>query len=421
MRYVTNNMSLLPLKLAWQTLRQNKGRSGLTVFGILIGIALVIIVMSAGNGVQGIVLNEISSFGDNWINIEVKIPSADSQSRENMQAFSRGVSITTMRTSDARAIEGLDSITDLYAMVNTQAIVSYREEKKQPMIFGVSASYIDIDKSEIAEGEFFTDADDLGAAQVAVIGNEVRDVLFGNGNAVGETIKLDGKNYQVIGVMEERGSTGFFNMDELVYVPLRTVQRKIMGIDHILAMIAQLDEGADPEAAAEEIRFLMRERHDISDPDKDDFSVTTQTEAIETVGTIVVAMTMLLIVIAAISLIVGGVGIMNVMYVSVVERTFEIGLRKSVGATEKDILWQFLSEAVVITFIGGILGIALGGLVAFVVATGAQSQGLAWDFKISFSSVAIATGFSVAVGLVFGIYPAKKAAKLDPISALRAE
>jgi len=387
----------------------------------LIGIALVIIVLSAGNGVKGIVLNEISSFGDNWIDIEVKIPSASQQSQENIQAFSQGVVISTFTNEDVLAIKKLDNVKDIYSMVTTQATVSYQNEKSQPIIFAVSPSFIDIDNSEVEDGVFFTEAENNSAAQVAVIGAKVNDKFFGNVEPVGKSLKIGTKNYRVVGVMDERGSTGFFDMDDLIYIPVKTAQKKMMGIDYVVASIAQVYDNTKSAATAEEIKWLMRDRHDITDPDKDDFAVTTMDEALEMVNTIVYALTMLLVVIAGISLLVGGVGIMNVMYVAVAERTFEIGLRKSVGAKEKDILWQFLAEAVLITFIGGLAGILLGSLVAYGVAVGAQSQGLAWDFKISISSVILATGFSVAVGLFFGIYPAKKASVLDPIVAMRQE
>jgi putative ABC transport system permease protein len=414
-------MSYLPFSLALQTMRQNKGRTALTVFGILIGIALVIIVLSAGNGIKGIILNEISSFGDNWVNVEVKVPSASHQSQENIQALSQGVTITTFTNEDVEAIKHLESIKNIYATVTTQATVAYRHEKARPIIFGVSASFIDIDKSEIAAGRFFDEQDDQSASDVVVIGSEIKDDLFGNADAVGAIVKVGSRNYQVIGVMQERGATGFFNMDELIYLPVQTVQKKIMGIDYVVSSVAELEEGVVAASAAEEIRLLMRDRHDIANPDKDDFAVTTMDEALTIVNTIILGLTVLLAVIGGISLLVGGVGIMNVMYVAVAERTFEIGLRKSVGAGRTDILWQFLVEAMLITLLGGLAGIVLGAFVAYGVALGAQSQGLAWDFKISLPSVLLATGFSVAVGLFFGLYPAKKAAALDPIAAMRQE
>ena len=415
-------MKFLPFQLAFQTMRQNKSRTGLTVFGILIGIALVIIVLSAGNGIRGIILNEIASFGDNWVNIEVKVPSAASQqSQENFQATASGVTITTFTNDDIDAIKRLEPIRDIYAAVTTQATVAYQNEKIQPIIFGVSASFVDIDKSAVAEGRFFDTVDDQSASDVAVIGAQVKEDLFGNMDPIGKIIKVGTRNYQVIGVMEERGATGFFDMDSLVYLPIQTVQKKIMGIDYVLSSVAELEDGVSADAAAEEITLLMRERHDITDPSKDDFAVTTMDQALGIVNTIILGLTVLLTVIGGISLLVGGVGIMNVMYVAVAERTFEIGLRKSVGATQKDILWQFLVEAMVITLLGGLFGVIFGAIVSFLIATVAQSQGLAWTFSISLWSVMLAVGFSVAVGLFFGLYPARKAAALDPITAMRQE
>lgn len=414
-------MFSVSLHLAFQTMRRNKGRTVLTVFGILIGIALVIIVLSAGNGIKGIILNEISSFGDNWVNIEVKVPSASQQSQENIQALSSGVTITTFTNEDIQAIRRLDAVRDIYAALTTQATISYKNEKTHPIIFGVSPSFIDIDKSEVSGGRFFDDVDNRSAADVAVIGSKIKDDLFGNADAVGSVVKVGSRNYQVIGVMEERGATGFFDMDSLIYLPIETVQKKVMGIDYVVSSVAELEDGASAASVAEEIRLLMRERHEITDPDKDDFAVTTMDEALSIVNTIIIGVTVLLTVIGGISLLVGGIGIMNVMYVSVAERTFEIGLRKSVGAGEKDILWQFLTEAVVITCLGGASGILLGSMIAYLVAVGAQSQGLAWTYSISLASVILATGFSVAVGLFFGLYPAKKAAALDPITAMRQE
>jgi len=210
-------------------------------------------------------------------------------------------------------------------------------------------------------------------------------------------------------------------MDEIMYLPMRTVQKKMMGVDHIMWMIGQTIDNTKAEITAEEIRAVVRQRHDITDPDKDDFAVTTMNEALEIVGTVLVGITGLLIALAGISLVVGGVGIMNVMYVSVAERTFEIGLRKSMGASEGNILRQFLVEAILITTLGGMLGILIGVVVSFLIAFGAQYAGYAWEFKISTISIGISVGFSTLVGLFFGLYPAKKAASLDPITALRKE
>ncbi len=414
-------MKFHSLQLAINSLRHNLSRALLTIFGIVVGIAMVIIVMSAGEGVRSLILGEVGSFGDNWINIEIKVPSTGKNSAENAGAIAQGVTITTLTDEDREAIVRLDNIEQAYAGITTQGVITWQNERTRPMIFAVTPEYIDIDTSDVAEGQFFTDSDNRSAASVIVLGSTVKETLFGNAEAIGKTVTLDGSVYTVVGVMEEKGASGFFDMDKLAYIPLRTAQKKIMGIDHVSFIVAQMKEGVIPEATAEEIRWLLRERHDISDPDKDDFAVTTQEEAVELVGTIVFGLTALLIVLSSISLIVGGVGIMNVMYVSVAERTFEIGLRKSVGAKKRDILWQFLTEALVVTLIGGVIGIVLGIVISWFIAYGAQQQGLSWEFQVSSASIIISTLFSLAVGLGFGVYPAKQAASLNPVEALRAE
>ena len=408
--------------LAFNQLKKNKGRASLTIFGITIGIMVVILVLSAGNGVKGLVLGELDSFGNDWIDIEVKVPSTGKASVSNAQDQARGVTITTLTTDDAEAVEKLENIKNIYAGVTTQAVVSYGNEKKQPMFFAVTPSYIEIDAgSEMEDGQFFSEEDNAGASQVIVLGAGLRDTLFGNDDAVSKNVKVGDTSFRVVGVMKERGATGFFNYDDIAYIPIKTAQKKLMGIDHVLFMIAQMRDAEKGEATAEEIRALIRDRHDITDPDKDDFAVTTQQESVELINTVFFGIQALLVVLAAISLIVGGVGIMNVMYVSVVERTFEIGLRKSVGATEASIRSQFLVEAIVLTAFGGVSGILLGMLFSFLIAVGAQSFGLNWKFVISVPSILLGTGFSVIIGLVFGYFPAKHAASLDPITALRQE
>jgi putative ABC transport system permease protein len=408
--------------LAINQIRKNKGRASLTIFGVTIGVAVVILVLSAGNGVKGLVLGELDSFGSNWVDIEVKVPSTGKASLENVQSIAGGVTITTLTYDDAKSVLALDNISNIYAGVTTQAVFANGNEKKQPMIFAVTPSYVDIDSGTVpTHGRFFTEEEHAAAAQVVVLGSSLKESLFGNDTAVGSNIKVGGKSFRVVGELEERGATGFFNYDEIAYIPLKTAQKKMMGIDHVLFMIGQMINPDKSEATAEEIRWLIRERHDITDPDKDDFSVTTQQESVEVISTVFFGIQALLVVLAAISLLVGGVGIMNVMYVSVVERTFEIGLRKASGATERGIRRQFLTEAVVLTLFGGAIGITIGILLSFLVAMGAQFAGLNWKFIISVPSIILGTSFSIGVGLIFGYFPAKKAAMLDPISALRRE
>lgn len=407
--------------IAIDTMKKNRSRVAMTIFGVVIGIAMVIVVLSAGAGVKGLVLGEISSFGDNWIQVETKIPSTGKQSGQNASGQVKGVTITTLTYEDAEAIKKVPNVKTAYAALTSQSILSHENETKRPTIFGVTAEYAEIDTGDIARGRFFSEDEERGAAQVIVLGSTVADDLFGNDTAVDQTVTLNKKTYRVIGVMAERGGGGFFSFDDVVFVPLRTVQKKIMNIDHVSWITTQVDNNDESEATAEEIRTIIRDRHDITDPDKDDFGVTTMEESIAIVDTIFTGITWLLIALAAISLFVGGVGIMNVMYVSVVERTFEIGLRKAAGATRSHILSQFLTEAVCITLVGGIIGTIIGVGVSFLISVIANALGFAWEFQISLFSVILGIGFSSAVGLLFGLYPAKKAASLDPIVAIRQE
>jgi putative ABC transport system permease protein len=409
------------INLALQTFHKGKLRTFMTVFGIMIGIAMVIIVLSAGNGIRGLILEEVSSFGDNWINIEIKVPETQKNSTENANDIASGVTITTLTEEDMKAIKKLDNVKTGYSGITSQAVVSYRNEKVRPSIFGVSAEYIDITDADLQAGRFYTENENNSFSQVIVLGHDVKQTLFGDNPAVGEQVKVDGKGYRVLGVMEQLGATGFFNMDEIVYIPVKTTQKKIMGINHVLWIIVQTLDNSIAESTAEEIRWIIRDRHEITDPIKDDFAVTTQAEALAIVGTIITGITWLLIALSAISLLVGGIGIMNVMYVSVAERTFEIGLRKAVGAKKQDILKQFLIEAILMTLIGGVIGIIFGVVISFIIALAAQYMGLTWPFKVSLLSIVLGVGFSTSVGLFFGLYPAKKAAKLDAIVALRQE
>lgn len=412
---------LNPLKFAYIGLKTNKVRSILTMIGIIIGITAVIVVMSAGEGIKGFVLNQLEMFGSNYIQVEVKTPATSQQSTENAMSMAMGAVVTSMKIDDVEDVKKLSNIRDAYGATFGQDFVSYGSERKRAMLYGVGASFIEIDTSEVEYGRFFNEEEDNSLARVTVIGKDLKETLFGDEDAIDKYVKIGKQKYRVIGVLEEVGGTLGFNMDEMAIMPVQTLQKRILGIDYITWFLADIYDQSQAELTKLQIEDIMRENHDISDPYRDDFAVTTMEEARDMIDTIFGGISLLLIAIAAISLVVGGIGIMNIMYVSVTERTYEIGLRKAIGATRSNILWQFLWEAVFITFVGGIFGIVLGIGISYLVAVIAATQGFEWRFVIKISALILAAGFCIGVGLLFGLYPARKAAKMNPIVALRNE
>ncbi len=416
-------------------MRSNKVRTGLTVLGMVIGIASVIIVFSAGQGIRGLILGQVESFGTDIIETEIKVPSGNKSTAEAEQQsatnLAMGVQITTLDLEDLHDIEKLPNISKGYGAILSQKQVGYGNEIKKSFIFGTNAGYIDIDKSEVKEGRFFTEAENNSLAKVVVLGKKIKEDLFGNSNAIGKSIKLHNSKYKVIGIMEERGAVMTMDFDEYVYIPVKTLQKRIMGIEHLTYMVHQVIDMDRADLTAERMRTILRENHNISSPsknnlgksntDNDDFRVVTMQEMMDIMNTVTGALTILLLAIVAISLLVGGVGIMNIMYVIVSERTKEIGLRKAVGAKYRDIMLQFLTESILITLAGGIAGIAIGIGTSYILAIGADSYGLDWNFEIPIRAYAVALGFSLLFGILFGLYPARKAAQLDPITALRDE
>ncbi|MEZ4156757.1 MAG: ABC transporter permease [Candidatus Paceibacterota bacterium] len=394
-------------------IRSQMSRSVLTMLGIVIGIMLVTIVMSVGAAVEAFIIGQVESFGSDVISVEVRAP--------GLGNAGVGIVVTTMKIADATAIAKLPDVDETYAGYLSQAAVSVDGRIKKANLFGVSEAYVRIDDAPIAQGRFFSEDEDRSLSRVVVLGSEIAETFFPSGNAVSNSIKIDGSNYRIIGVFEPRGAAGFFDRDNIVVMPVQTLQSQIAGVDYVSFIVANLNDADKALRAKADIEELMRVRHKISSPDRDDFAVFTIQEARELTGTILFGLQILLLALASISLVVGGVGIMNIMYVSVSERTFEIGLRKAIGARYKDVLLQFLIEASVLTLLGGIIGIALGIGVSYLASVFAQKAGFDWQFIVGFGSIFVALGFSMAVGIIFGLAPAKKAAKLEPITALRYE
>lgn len=408
-----------PIKIAYKAVTLHKVRSSLTVLGLLIGVVSIIVVINLGTGIKGFVLNQVSVFGTDFLEVEIKVPSTSKTGTENAMGLAQGISITTLTLDDAEAIAKHPNIRDYYAGIVGQDILSFGGENKTSMLWGVTPGFFRLYNAKIIYGEPFDEIENNSLSQVSVIGYSLAEKFFGNPeSAVGNRIKVGTKSFKIIGVMEKQGS-GFYDTDNSTYMPVKTLQKQILGINHLQFIIAYMKDIEKSEATASDITKIMREQHDITDPNKDDFAVTTMEEAMGMIGVITGGITLLLAAIAAISLIVGGVGIMNIMYVSVAERTYEIGLRKAIGATKKNILWQFIWEAVFLTVAGGILGIIIGEAISLAAMYGANSYGLDWGYSFSTFGIILGVGFSVATGLIFGIYPAKQASMLEPTEALR--
>lgn len=419
-------MNNIHLKQAIRGIKFNPSRTILTTLGITIGIATVIIVFASGEGFRSYVNNQVEVYGSNTVFIEVSVPSSTkdlSNSSENQTANSSAVNavpITTLKNKDIEDVKKINNIVNAYGVVMDQQIVSFQDISKNIFVFGASASRFEIDKGELERGRPFSEDEDNSLSQVVILGNNLANDLFGEKDPIGQLIRIGNYNFEVIGVYAPKGTLGF-DENNMVFVPLKTLQKKIMGIDYLLYAVVQLEDNNKAKITSLDMEEILRKNHYISDPSKDDFKVTTQEESMDIFNTILQTITLLLIAIATISLIVGGVGVMNIMYVIVTERISEIGLKKALGARNKDILLEFLIEAVILTLIGGILGIILGSFLAFIISKIAQSLGLFWKFTVPVSGVIISFSVSAIIGIIFGVFPARNASKLNPIEALNKE
>ena len=405
-----------PIRLAFKSLRSQPLRSILTILGVSIGIALVIAIMAAGRGLNAMVMGQLDSFSPNTLSIETKAPSAKKNSMSG-----GAITITTLKDEDLDSIRAHKNVVSAYGFLMSQAIVKYQNESKTTLLFGEGYNLQEVEKLDIVSGRMYTKDEEESLSQVAVLGQTTKQQLFGDEDPVGKTIYVKGKPFHVVGVAGKRGSVFGMDMDKMVLIPVKTLQKRLMGVDYYQEIVAKIKDRDKSQQTIDELTVDLMENHDITDTNKIDFQINSMEDAAKMMGTVVSGLTYLLVALVCISLLVGGVGIMNIMYVSVTERTFEIGLRKSLGATSNDIMYQFLSEAVLLTIGGGIVGIIFGAVLAFLIYFAAVSYNFVWVYSIPISSIILALGFSAVVGIFFGLYPARKAASLNPIEALRKE
>ena len=405
-------------KIAIDGLKAHKMRSILTILGIVIGITAIILIMSLGAGAQNLILSQIQGLGSKTIAIapgrEPKGPTdvaqilSDSLKEKDLLELSKKTNVPALK--------------NIMPIVFGGETAAFENETYRMTIFGASELIADIFDLLPEKGFFFSEEDIKNNSSVAVIGAKIKEELFGSPEAIGEKIKIKNRNFTVIGILPSKGQVSFFNFDEIAIVPYTTAQKYIFGIKYFHRFMIEAETESDIEQTVSDIKTTLRNSHNITDPEKDDFFVETQADLVSRISTITDILTLFLVAVAAISLIVGGIGIMNIMLVSVTERTNEIGLRKALGATKRNILSQFIFEAIILTVSGGVIGILLGVLFSLIASfILSRFVGLNWQFSFPIEGTIIGFAVSAFIGLVFGFYPARKASMKNPIEALRYE
>ncbi|MDQ5882980.1 MAG: putative transport system permease protein [Patescibacteria group bacterium] len=392
-----------------QALLSNKTRSGLTILGIVIGIASVIAMISIGQGTQDMITSVIEGLGSNLLTIT---PGAV---RTGIVSAGRGT-FQSLKNEDVTAIEDISGVQAVVPEVQRRyQVISSVGLNTNTLVVGTSPDYLSVRNANVKSGAFFTENQNKSMARVAVLGATAAEDLFGDNDPLGKTIRINKINFKVIGVLEEKGGFPLVSPDYNVFVPVLTMQKIVTGTDYLTDILVSVENSKLISQIQELVTDSLARKHNV-DYQSLDFTVTSQADILSSLNQIINTFTFFLASIAGISLLVGGIGIMNMMLTTVTERTHEIGLRKAVGAKKRDITLQFLSESIILTVVGGIIGIICGWLLSLII-----SKLIGIVTAVSFSSVLLACGVSTAIGMIFGYYPAQKAANLNPIDALRYE
>lgn len=407
------------IKISYHNLSSAKFRSFLTMLGIIIGVAAVIIVMSIGSSAQALILDQVKGVGSNLV---VVLPGASSKKGPPATVF--GVITTTLKYEDLKYLAEKKRMTDVIGVagyVTGSAELRTKNYSSQTKYQGVTSNLVDVEKIEIKKGRFFTADEETNLSRVIVLGHNQAKNLFPNDNPIGKSVVLKNLNFSVIGIIEKRGSVAFGSPDDEGYVPLFTAQKVMLNIDYLNLIRAKVDRAENIKRAVSDIEIILRERHDIKNSKDDDFSVRDTAQALEMLTNITNVLKYFLVFIAAISLVVGGIGVMNIMLISVHQRIREVGLRIAVGAKKVNIISQFLVESIFITLAGGMLGIIAGVGISFIASIIIAQLGYSWNFIVSFQSIVLGALVTIVIGIIFGVYPALKASRVSPMEALRYE